>query len=77
MPVDAAAAGFERVWRMGWPFHARKRLRGLRLVATDAPLDVGEGAVVEGRASDLLLLATGRTEAAVRRLSGPGLAELG
>lgn len=77
VPAEAAAAGFERVWSMGWPFHARKRLRGLRLVATDAPVDVGEGSVVEGRVGDLLLLATGRTEAAVRRLTGPGLARLG
>lgn len=77
VPVGAAVAGFERVWSMGWPFHARKRLRGLRLVATDAPVDVGEGAAVEGTAGDLLLLATGRTDAAVRRLAGPGLARLG
>ena len=77
VPVEAAVAGFERVWRLGWPFHARKRLRGLRLVATDAPVDVGEGAVVEGTTGDLLLLATGRTDAAVRRLAGPGLARLG
>ncbi|QIK66256.1 maleylpyruvate isomerase family mycothiol-dependent enzyme [Nocardioides sp. HDW12B] len=77
VPAEAAAAGFERVWSMGWPFHARKRLRGLRLVATDAPVDVGDGAAVEGRVGDLLLLATGRTEAAVRRLTGPGLARLG
>ena len=77
VPVDAAVAGFERVWRMGWPFHARKRSRGLRLVATDAPIDVGEGEVVEGTTGDLLLLATGRTEAAVRRLAGPGVARLG
>jgi uncharacterized protein (TIGR03083 family) len=77
VPTGAAVAGFERVWRMGWPFHARRRLRGLRLVASDAPVDVGEGAVVQGRVGDLLLLATGRTEAAVRRLSGPGLARLG
>lgn len=77
VPVEAAVAGFERTWSMGWPFHARKRLRGLRLVATDAPIDVGEGEVVEGRVGDLLLLATGRTDAAVRRLAGPGLARLG
>jgi uncharacterized protein (TIGR03083 family) len=31
MPLDAARAGAERVWRMGWPFHARRTLRGLRL----------------------------------------------
>jgi hypothetical protein len=61
---------------MGWPFWARRRLRGLRLVATDAPVDVGAGPVVEGPLVGLLLLVTGRTEAARARLSGPGVASL-
>ncbi|GAB3074935.1 maleylpyruvate isomerase family mycothiol-dependent enzyme [Pedococcus soli] len=74
MPVPAAVAGFDRVWRMGWPFHARRRLRGFRLVATDGPVDVGEGIPIEGRVQDLLLLVTGRTAAAVPRLGGPGAA---
>lgn len=73
MPVPAAVAGFERVWGMGWPFHARRRLRGFRLVATDGAVDVGAGTVVEGRVQDLLLLATGRTAAAVPRLRGRGV----
>ena len=77
MPLPAAVAGFERVWGMGWPFHARRRLRGLRLVATDAPVDVGapagSGTVVEGRVQDLLLLITGRTAAAAPRLRGQGV----
>jgi uncharacterized protein (TIGR03083 family) len=72
MPTEAALAGFERVWTMGWPFHAQRRVRGVRLVATDAPLDVGTGPVVEGRLADLLLLLTGRTEAALSRLQGEG-----
>ncbi len=37
MPTDAAVAGFERVWKMGWPFHARRRLRGIHLAVTDGP----------------------------------------
>jgi len=44
MPTAAAEAAFARVWGMGWPFHARRRLAGLRLVATDADVDVGAGA---------------------------------
>ena len=72
MPLEAAVAGFERVWSMGWPFHARRRLRGFRLVATDAPVDVGSGTPVEGRVQDLLLLVTGRTAVAAPRLHGPG-----
>jgi uncharacterized protein (TIGR03083 family) len=74
VPTPAGVAGFERVWTMGWPFWARRRLRGLRLVATDAPVDVGAGAAVEGPLAALLLLVTGRTEAAARRLTGPGVA---
>ncbi|MBA2507260.1 MAG: hypothetical protein H0V32_00750 [Nocardioidaceae bacterium] len=61
---------------MGWPFHARRRLRGLRLVATDADLSVGDGALVEGTVGDLLLLITGRTAAATRRLRGPGVEQI-
>lgn len=76
MPHDAAVAGFERVWSMGWPFHARRRLAGLRLAATDAEVSVGEGAVVEGPLSALLLLATGRTRASLERLRGPGVGEV-
>lgn len=76
VPTDAGVAAFERAWSMGWPFWARRRTRGTRLVATDAPVDVGEGDVVEGTLADLLLLVTGRTEAASRRLAGPGLARL-
>lgn len=76
VPTETGIAGFERVWTMGWPFWAKRRMRGLRLVATDAPVDVGSGEVVEGPLVALLLLVTGRTEAARDRLSGPGAANL-
>src|SRR5215211_3421837 len=48
MPLDAAREGVARVWRMGWPFWARRRLGGLRLVATDVDWSAGEGAEVRG-----------------------------
>jgi uncharacterized protein (TIGR03083 family) len=73
VPESAGLAAFERIWTMGWPFHARKRLAGLTLVATDADLEVGTGPRVEGPLSVLLLLVTGRTTAARERLRGPGL----
>jgi uncharacterized protein (TIGR03083 family) len=73
-PVPAAAAA-QRVWDMGFPFRARKRLAGLRLRATDGDLVLGEGAPVEGTTGDLLLLVTGRT-ATVHRLSGEGVRRL-
>ncbi|GAA2746925.1 maleylpyruvate isomerase family mycothiol-dependent enzyme [Terrabacter aerolatus] len=76
MPRAAALAAFARVWGMGWPFHAKRRLAGVRLVATDADLDVGQGPVLEGELRILLLLVTGRTSAAVPHLSGAGLARV-
>jgi uncharacterized protein (TIGR03083 family) len=76
MPVDAARAGADRVWRMGWPFWARRRLRGLRLTATDATWSAGEGAEVRGPVQALLLVLTGRTEAALPHLDGPGARQL-
>jgi uncharacterized protein (TIGR03083 family) len=76
MPVDAARAGATRVWSMGWPFHARRTLRGLRLVATDTEWSAGAGAAVHGPIDALLLLLTGRTAAALPRLDGPGARQL-
>jgi len=76
MPLDAAREGAERVWQMGWPFWARRRLRGLRLTATDIDWSAGEGAEVRGPVQALLLLLTGRTKAALPQLSGPGTERL-
>ncbi|WP_142024377.1 hypothetical protein [Blastococcus colisei] len=79
MPVAAATAAATRVWTTGWPlsiaFHVRRRMRGLRLVATDTDWSAGEGVLVEGPIEALLLLLTGRT-AALGRLSGPGVDRL-
>jgi uncharacterized protein (TIGR03083 family) len=72
MPLDAARAGATRVWTMGWPFWARRRLRGVRLVATDTDWTAGEGAALHGPTDALLLLLTGRIAVALPRLSGPG-----
>jgi uncharacterized protein (TIGR03083 family) len=77
MPRDAAVAGAGRVWAMGWPFWARRRLRGVRLVATDADWSAGRGAEVLGPIDALLLLLTGRTTTAAPRLTGPGVPLLG
>ena len=54
------------------PFHARDRLAGLTLRATDADIVLGSGPEVRGTALSLLLLATGRTAVAAPSLSGPG-----
>jgi uncharacterized protein (TIGR03083 family) len=76
MPLDAAREGVERVWRMGWPFWAKRTLRGLRLEATDVDWTVGDGPVVRGPAQALLLLLTGRDAVALPALEGPGVAPL-
>jgi uncharacterized protein (TIGR03083 family) len=73
MPSEAARAGADRVWTMGWPFWARHRLRGLRMVATDTDWSVGNGVELRGPIAMLLLLLTGRTATAVPHLSGAGV----
>jgi uncharacterized protein (TIGR03083 family) len=73
VPADVAVAGLDRVWAMGWPFRARRRWGHLTLTATDGAWTVGTGPEVRGSAVTLLLLLTGRTEAAVGGLSGAGL----
>jgi uncharacterized protein (TIGR03083 family) len=71
MPLEAARAGAARVWSMGWPFWAKRKLRGVRLTATDVQWSAGDGAQVCGRIADLLLLLTGRS-VVLSRLTGDG-----
>jgi uncharacterized protein (TIGR03083 family) len=73
IPPEAALAGADRVWTMGWPFWARRRLRGLGLVATDIDWSAGAGVELRGPIGMLLLLLTGRTRTALPHLSGPGV----
>jgi uncharacterized protein (TIGR03083 family) len=76
MPVEAAVAGVQRVWSMGWPFRARRKLQGVSLRAVDVAWSAGAGPEVTGPVSDLLMLLTGRTATALARLDGPGVAVL-
>ncbi len=81
VPDDAARPVLERLWSMGWPWHADRRLHGVRLEAgthsgPDLLWTAGEGPVVAGAAGDLALLMSGRTSAALSRLRGPGVALL-
>ncbi|MEV6596692.1 maleylpyruvate isomerase family mycothiol-dependent enzyme [Actinoplanes sp. NPDC051346] len=73
MPLEAAADGASRIWSMGWPFWAKRHLRGTRLTATDTEWSVGSGADIRGPIRALLLLLTGRTSAAAPLLSGEGV----
>ncbi|MFC5289056.1 maleylpyruvate isomerase family mycothiol-dependent enzyme [Actinokineospora guangxiensis] len=71
MPTDAATAALGHV--LGSRFYgARKRFRGVRLVAQDAEFAAGEGAELRGPVAELLMVATGRP-AGLAALSGAGL----
>lgn len=75
MPPEAARASAEHLWRIGFPFHARKKLRGFRLNATDVDWAAGEGAEISGPIDAILPLLAGRT-ATLPRLTGRGAAHL-
>jgi uncharacterized protein (TIGR03083 family) len=75
MPHEPAKTCATRYWNRAFPFHARKKLHGLQLIATDTTWKAGEGAEIHGPISALLLLITGRP-AAITHLSGNGLPEL-
>lgn len=81
VPASAARLALQRLWSMGWPFHARRRLNGVHLLCedtteTDVVWEAGSGPQVCGSAGDLALLMTGRNAAALPRLHGPGLKTL-
>jgi uncharacterized protein (TIGR03083 family) len=75
VPTPAAVAAADRIWPDLYPFRAGRRLRGLRLAATDCSWSAGEGLLAEGPIAAILLALTGRP-AAADRLSGPGVPEL-
>lgn len=74
--LEAAAAGADRVWRMGFPFHARRKLGGLLVSATDVDFERGTGPVVEGPIVALLSLLTGRRGELLSRFDGEGVRRL-
>lgn len=69
MPPAAARDSADRVWTMRFPPRPWPLPRA-RLVATDIAWTRGEGAEISGPIAALLLLLTGRTEAAAPRLDG-------
>jgi len=76
LPPEGALIAARRVWSKGWPFHPRRRLAGLRLVAADTDWAAGEGPEIRGMTADLLLVLTGRGAAALDDLEGDGVPEL-
>jgi uncharacterized protein (TIGR03083 family) len=72
MPADRAVPALEHVLGSRW-YGARKRFRGVRLVATDGDRSFGDGsAELRGPAGDLLLVATGRPSG-LGALTGDGV----
>jgi uncharacterized protein (TIGR03083 family) len=60
MPVPAAVIAAERLWKMGFPFNARKRFPNVTFTATDADFSVGDGNVVRGQIQDIVMTLSGR-----------------
>lgn len=70
VPADRLAAALPFTMTAP-PLGARRRVAGLRLVATDLDFRHGDGPEVAGPAEALLMAAAGRADA-VAELSGPG-----
>lgn len=77
-PPDAGAAAATRIWELRWPFWfgAKRRLGSFTLTATDADWTIGSGPRIAGPIAAILLLLTGRTEAATPLLTGDGVRSL-
>jgi len=75
LPVDDYVAGLEHLKDAQPVFGCKERIKGLRLVATDADWSTGDGPSVEGGAQDLLMAMTGRA-AAFASLAGEGVATM-
>ncbi|MBF6338401.1 maleylpyruvate isomerase family mycothiol-dependent enzyme [Nocardia abscessus] len=75
MPAEQAVVALEHVLRS--PFYgSKKRLRGVRVVVTDAEWSAGTGPEeIHGPLNDLLLLATGRA-AGLAGVTGAGVQRL-
>jgi uncharacterized protein (TIGR03083 family) len=73
---DAANACLQMYTKASFPVGGKKRIDGLRLVATDTGWSFGTGPEVSGPAMSLLLAMTGRA-AGMAQLTGAGAATLG
>ena len=71
-PAEHLIALAERYKSTGAPLRAKKRLVGLRLVATDVDWSTGEGPEVRGPCMSLILGMVGRS-AALADCEGPGV----
>ena len=60
MPIPPAVIVAQRLWKMGFPFNARKRFPNVTFSATDADFSVGTGEVVRGPIQDIVMVLSGR-----------------
>lgn len=60
MPTAHAVVVAERLWKMGFPFNARRRFPNVSFTATDADFSVGDGDVVRGPIQDIVMTLSGR-----------------
>ncbi|MFY9921843.1 MAG: maleylpyruvate isomerase family mycothiol-dependent enzyme [Mycobacterium sp.] len=60
MPTAQAVVVAERLWKMGFPFNARRRFPNVSFIATDADFSVGDGDVVRGPIQDIVMTLSGR-----------------
>lgn len=72
MPPEAAAVAADRTRRLAWLMGSHKVVAGTRMVATDIDWVRGDGPVIEGPMSELLMVCAGRGRVAAG-LSGDGV----
>lgn len=63
MPVEAAVESANRLCSMMFPINARRRLQGIRLVATDADFAAGQGCETRAPIRDIVMVLAGRADA--------------
>lgn len=71
MPPDAAAVAADRCRKVTFLFGSRQLVKNVRMVATDIDWVRGRGPTIEGPMQELLMLCTGRFDAATE-LTGDG-----
>jgi hypothetical protein len=71
VPESTLLTVADTVTRIGFPLHAKKRIAGLRMTATDSDWSVGEGPPLEGPLAALIFVMAGR-KVPLEDLSGEG-----
>jgi uncharacterized protein (TIGR03083 family) len=75
VPESTLLTVADTVKAIGFPLHAKKRIAGLRISATDSAWSAGDGPSVEGPLASLILVMAGR-KAPLEDLSGEGMRTL-